>query len=92
MEPPSPDVPLSPPIDYFAIHRADLLDVLLANFPGDVVSLGHRCIGVEQDDQPPWSSPGHRQQDADHMKGTRDAAASHLTARRKAGSLPAGNP
>ena len=44
-------LPLSPPIDYFGMHRADLLDVLLANLPGDVVRLGHRCIGFEQDDE-----------------------------------------
>src|SRR5262245_13724899 len=35
---------------------------------------------------------GEAAQDAEHMGGTRHAAASHLTARRKAGSLPAGNP
>jgi salicylate hydroxylase len=44
-------LPLSPPIDYFGMHRADLLDVLRANLPSNVVRLGHRCIGVEQDEQ-----------------------------------------
>jgi salicylate hydroxylase len=88
-------LPLSPPIDYFGMHRADLLDVLLANLPGDIVWFGHRCIGFEQDEQQAAVVfARHRQQaqDAEHMRGTRHAAASHLTARRKAGSLPAGNP
>jgi salicylate hydroxylase len=88
-------LPLSPPIDYFGMHRADLLDVLLANLPGDIVWFGHRCIGFEQDEeQAAVVFARHRQQaqDAEHMRGTRHAAASHLTARRKAGSLPAGNP
>jgi 2-polyprenyl-6-methoxyphenol hydroxylase-like FAD-dependent oxidoreductase len=39
------------PIDYFGMHRADLLDMLLTNLPGDVVRPGHRCIGFEQDDE-----------------------------------------
>src|SRR5262245_53317540 len=37
------------PIDYFGMHRADLLDMLLTNLPSDVVRPGHRCIGFEQD-------------------------------------------
>lgn len=47
----APMLPPSRYIDYFGMHRADLLDVLLANLPGDVVRLGHHCIGFEQDDE-----------------------------------------
>lgn len=39
------------PIDYFGMHRADLLDMLLTTLPGDVVRPGHRCIGFEQDQE-----------------------------------------
>jgi salicylate hydroxylase len=31
-------------------HRADLLDVLAHSLPGDIVTLGARCVGVESDD------------------------------------------
>jgi salicylate hydroxylase len=30
-------------------HRADLLDVLSHSLPGDIVTLGARCVGVESD-------------------------------------------
>jgi salicylate hydroxylase len=30
-------------------HRADLLDVLAHSLPGDIVTLGARCVGVESD-------------------------------------------
>jgi 2-polyprenyl-6-methoxyphenol hydroxylase-like FAD-dependent oxidoreductase len=30
-------------------HRADLLDVLAQSLPGDIVTLGARCVGVESD-------------------------------------------
>lgn len=30
-------------------HRADLLDVLTHSLPGDIVTLGARCVGVESD-------------------------------------------
>jgi salicylate hydroxylase len=33
-----------------SVHRADLLDVLSAGLPSDVVKLGARCVGVEADD------------------------------------------
>ena len=39
------------PIDYFGMHRADVLDMLLSNLPSDVVRLGHRCVGFEQDEE-----------------------------------------
>lgn len=39
---------------HFSIHRADLhqvlYDAVVARLGGDAVSLGHRCVGVEQDD------------------------------------------
>lgn len=31
------------------MHRADLIDILAAPLPADVVRTGHRCVGVEQD-------------------------------------------
>jgi salicylate hydroxylase len=31
------------------VHRADLLDVLARSVPGDIVTLGARCTGVESD-------------------------------------------
>jgi salicylate hydroxylase len=43
-----PSAPDGRPIDYFGIHRADLLDLLVAGLPGEVVAVGHRCIGFEQ--------------------------------------------
>ena len=39
------------PIDYFGMHRADLLDILLSRLSGDVVRLGYRCIDFEQNDE-----------------------------------------
>lgn len=45
-------LPLSPdvPIDYFGMHRADLLEMLVSNLPAGTVRPGHRCVGFEQDD------------------------------------------
>jgi salicylate hydroxylase len=31
------------------MHRADLVDILAAPLPADVVRTGHRCVGVDQD-------------------------------------------
>lgn len=40
---------------HFSIHRADLhqvlYDAVVARLGADAVSLGHRCVGVEQDDR-----------------------------------------
>jgi salicylate hydroxylase len=36
-------------IEVYGMHRADLLDVLVAQLPPGVVHTGHRCIGFEQD-------------------------------------------
>src|ERR1700754_2881662 len=35
---------------FLGIHRADLLDVLVAMLPEDVVHTGYQCVGFEQDD------------------------------------------
>jgi salicylate hydroxylase len=32
----------------YGMHRADLLNVLAANLPGEFVRTGHRCVGLEQ--------------------------------------------
>ncbi|MBR0925880.1 FAD-dependent monooxygenase [Bradyrhizobium diazoefficiens] len=32
----------------YGMHRADLLNVLAANLPGEFVRTGHRCVGFEQ--------------------------------------------
>jgi salicylate hydroxylase len=37
-------------IEIYGIHRADLLDLLVARLPPAVVHTGHRCIGFEQDE------------------------------------------
>lgn len=39
------------PIEVYGVHRADLLRMLVATLPGDVVQTGHRCIGFAQDDE-----------------------------------------
>jgi salicylate hydroxylase len=36
-------------IEIFGIHRNDLLQMLLARLPAEVVNVGHRCTGFEQD-------------------------------------------
>jgi 2-polyprenyl-6-methoxyphenol hydroxylase-like FAD-dependent oxidoreductase len=48
--------PLWPPeiaseIEYYGMHRADLLGMLVAQLPRDVVKTGHRCIGFHQGEQ-----------------------------------------
>ena len=47
--------PMWPPdqvgqIEFYGMHRADLLGMLVDRLPGDVVKTGHRCVGFEQDD------------------------------------------
>ena len=36
-------------VEYYGMHRADLLDMLVRNLPNDVVKTGHQCVGFEQD-------------------------------------------
>jgi 2-polyprenyl-6-methoxyphenol hydroxylase-like FAD-dependent oxidoreductase len=36
-------------IDYFGMHRADLLGMFVDRLPTDIVKTGHRCVGFEQD-------------------------------------------
>jgi 2-polyprenyl-6-methoxyphenol hydroxylase-like FAD-dependent oxidoreductase len=38
-----------PAVEIYGIHRADLLDMLVKALPPDVVHVGHRCVGFEQD-------------------------------------------
>jgi salicylate hydroxylase len=42
---------LAEQIEFYGMHRADLLQTLIGGLPADVVHTGHRCIGFEQDDQ-----------------------------------------
>jgi salicylate hydroxylase len=46
--------PMWPPdlagqIEFYGMHRADLLEILVGRLPADVVRTGYRCIGFEQD-------------------------------------------
>ena len=48
--------PMWPPdpegrIEFYGLHRADLLQMLVDRLPGDVVKTGHRCVGFAQDDE-----------------------------------------
>jgi salicylate hydroxylase len=48
--------PMWPPdragqIEFYGMHRADLLGMFVDRLPPDVVKTGHRCIGFEQDDK-----------------------------------------
>lgn len=48
--------PMWPPdpegrIEFYGIHRADLLQMLLAKLPSALIHTGHRCSGFEQDDE-----------------------------------------
>jgi salicylate hydroxylase len=36
-------------IEFYGMHRADLLQMLVARLPDDVVKTDHRCVGFEQD-------------------------------------------
>ena len=42
---------LASQIEFYGMHRADLLAMLVDRLPADVVKTGHRCIGFEQDDE-----------------------------------------
>src|SRR5258705_11575894 len=37
-------------IEFYGVHRADLLGMLVDRLPGDIVKTGHRCVAFEQDD------------------------------------------
>ena len=38
-------------IEFYGMHRADLLQILVDKLPGDAVKTGHRCVGFAQDDE-----------------------------------------
>jgi salicylate hydroxylase len=38
-------------IEFYGLHRADLLGMLVHRLPGDIAKTGHRCIGFEQDEE-----------------------------------------
>ena len=37
-------------IEFYGMHRADLLAMFVDRLPAGVVQTGHRCVGFEQDD------------------------------------------
>ena len=41
---------LASEIEFYGMHRADLLGMFVNRLPAEVVNTGHRCIGFEQDD------------------------------------------
>jgi salicylate hydroxylase len=41
-------------IEIYGMHRADLLDMLLAQLPAEAIHPGHACVGFEQDAQQAW--------------------------------------
>jgi salicylate hydroxylase len=48
--------PMWPPeraseIEFYGMHRADLLGMLVDRLPAEIVETGHCCVGFEQDDQ-----------------------------------------
>jgi salicylate hydroxylase len=44
-------VDLAAQIEFYGLHRADLLQMLVDRLPGEVVQTGHRCTGFTQDGQ-----------------------------------------
>jgi salicylate hydroxylase len=42
---------LASQIEFYGMHRADLLGMFVDRLPAEVVNTGHRCIGFEQDDK-----------------------------------------
>jgi salicylate hydroxylase len=42
---------LASKIEFYGMHRADLLAMFVEKLPPDIVSTGHRCIDFEQDDR-----------------------------------------
>src|SRR4051794_40027369 len=38
-------------IEFYGLHRADLLGMLAARLPRDIVKTGHKCVGFEQDER-----------------------------------------
>ena len=48
--------PMWPPdkaseIEFYGMHRADLLGMLVDRLPAGIIKTGHRCVGFEQDDE-----------------------------------------
>jgi salicylate hydroxylase len=36
-------------VEFYGMHRADLLGILVDRLPADIIHTGHRCVGFEQD-------------------------------------------
>jgi salicylate hydroxylase len=43
-------IELASQIEFYGMHRADLLGMLVDRLPGNIVKTSHRCIAFEQDD------------------------------------------
>jgi salicylate hydroxylase len=41
----------APEIEFYGIHRADLLRMLINRVPAEVIETNYRCVGFEQDDE-----------------------------------------
>jgi salicylate hydroxylase len=41
----------TPEIEFYGMHRADLLSMLVDRLPAGTIKPGHRCVGFEQDDE-----------------------------------------
>src|SRR5947209_6435801 len=37
-------------IEFYGMHRADLLEMLVERLPGELIKTGHRCVDFSQDD------------------------------------------
>lgn len=42
---------LASKIEFYGLHRADLLAIFVDRLPAEIVKTGHRCTGFEQDDR-----------------------------------------
>src|SRR5215813_8197031 len=38
-------------IEFYGMHRADLLAMLVSRLPPEIINTGHRCVGFEQDEK-----------------------------------------
>ena len=43
--------PLASKIEFYGMHRADLLAMFVSRLPPEIVNTGHRCVGFEQDEK-----------------------------------------
>jgi salicylate hydroxylase len=75
-------------IEFYGLHRADLLQMLVASLPNDVVRTGHRCIGFTQDEHQAVVSFANGEQAAADVVGAADGIHSTLQPYVVASSAP----